>query len=284
MIVTNDVRSNICPLCKSEKILLSGRIDYRKPTQFSTTDISLKMPPELWKCENCKSWFTQNIIPEEDATRLYAMGKAGDRWSANGLRESKSEGIIRTLDIIFQKNKTVLDVGCNTGELLDFAKSQGCRTFGVELSDTSRDILMEKGHVAFHSLDEATDSYDIITAFDLVEHLYNFPSFLEACSRKLTKNGLFVILTGDISSLSAHITGSNWWYLKYPEHILFISQKYIKSFSNFQIVHLVHTYASVGYEHSFADTCKRFVMEWLKGNYQGLPSLGPDHILMVLKK
>jgi cyclopropane fatty-acyl-phospholipid synthase-like methyltransferase len=212
------------------------------------------------------------------------MGNAGDRWSANSLRESKSEEIIRTLEIIFQKDKTVLDIGCNTGELLDFAKSQGCRTFGVELSETSREVLMKKGHVPFPSIDDASGSYDIITAFDLVEHLYVFPAFLENCQRRLNKDGLIVILTGNISSLSARVTRSNWWYLKYPEHILFISKYYFEHLCGMRISCLIRTYASVGYKHSFAGMCKGFIMGWLKGNYQGLPSLGPDHVLVVFKK
>jgi SAM-dependent methyltransferase len=284
MKVNNNFRQTSCPLCFSKNIFFAGNIEYLLPVMFSTQQISLENKPELWSCKNCGSGFTQNVVPETVASTLYEKGLSTERWAADSIEKSKNKEIIDTLEDVFQRNKTVLDIGCNTGELLDFAKAKGCKTFGVELSDTSRAILKKKGHVTFTSMGEADGSYDIITAFDLVEHLYDFSKFLDYCSQRLTKDGLIVILTGDISSLSARVAGVNWWYLKYPEHIQFISQTYLKSIPGFRVEHLFHTYCSVGYKQSFVNVCKGLIFVLLTGTYQGLPSLGPDHILVVLKK
>ena len=178
----------------------------------------------------------------------------------------------------------VLDVGCNTGELLDFVKSKGCRTAGVEFSATSRSMLNSKQHQAYDSLDHVTERFDVITAFDLVEHLYDVPGFLKKCQSLLVDGGVVVILTGDKSSLSARICQSKWWYLTHPEHIVFPSRQYYVQHSGLHVEKWIPTYASKGYKKQPVAVFKGVLKRILKRNYTGLPSLGPDHVLIVLKK
>ena len=46
------------------------------------------------------------------------------------------------------KNKTVLDIGCNDGTLLNFFKNEGCNTIGIEPTDASKDT---KKHLVINS-------------------------------------------------------------------------------------------------------------------------------------
>ena len=181
----------------------------------------------------------------------------------------------------------MLDIGCNTGELLDYAKSRGCQTAGLEFSAASRGVLEEKGHRAYASFDELDELYDVITAIDFVEHLYDVPDFMARCKRQLAPDGCLVILTGDVGSLSARICGTRWWYVRIPEHIVFPSRKYYEEFSGFQVAEWISTYASVVYDKTVVRKIIRIIKIMkvlLKGNYRGLPSFYPDHILIVLRK
>jgi cyclopropane fatty-acyl-phospholipid synthase-like methyltransferase len=146
-------------------------------------------------------------------------------------------------------------------------------------------VLREKGHKPYASLEETPGGYDIITAFDLIEHLYAVPEFLKNCREKLSAKGRLVILTGNIGSFSAVMAGSHWWYAQYPEHIVFPSKKFFKENSGYGIERWILTYASKGYKFPLS-------RQWLgiqntilrRQTFSGLPSIGPDHVLAVLKK
>ena len=285
ILVKNHVRHEVCPLCLSVQIESVGMLDYVGQVRFSTCDIKLTTEPELWRCRACGSGFVQNTIDELNSQHFYSMGKAGDRWSTQSFERNKTRIVVRRLQALFRPGMRLLDVGANTGELLDFAQQAGCLTAGLEYSDTSRAALREKGHTSHASIAEVGSSYDVITAFDLVEHLYDVPGFLQSCHERLADGGRLVMLTGDIEAPSARLAAEHWWYAQYPEHIVFPSRTYLGSLPMFRIQFLHRTYASVGYQRTGLLGLAQMVRKRLQGrHFNGLPSLGPDHILAVLKK
>lgn len=286
MEIDNSFRWDSCPLCTSINICFVGGVDYRVPIMFSTLAIDLKKAPELYKCNECNSWFTQNIVREDTAFEMYCQGHSCDKWPRNiGLTEEKHRNIISRLDLYFHEGKRILDIGSNTGILLDYARTKGCNTAGVEPSLNSRNILSGKGHAAFYSIDNVTEKYDVITAFDLVEHLYDLCGFFKVAGNLLVNNGVILLLTGDIHSLSARLSKKHWWYLKAPEHIIFPSRSFLENIAGFEFVSIDETYASTGYERSLFLGVAQYIRKSLFfGRYVGLPSLGPDHMLVVLKK
>lgn len=178
----------------------------------------------------------------------------------------------------------VLDVGCNAGELLDFMLHGGCRTAGADLSLATRTVLESKAHRWFPNLVAAPlQSFDVLTAFDLIEHVYDLPGFLQECRKRLKVGGRLVLLTGDCGSMSARLTGARWWYAGYPEHIVFPSRRYLESIPGFRLVGWMPTYASLGYRFSL-NVRARAVVKWLLGRgYNGIPAMGPDHVLASLE-
>jgi SAM-dependent methyltransferase len=284
--VNNDYRWKVCPLCHSAEIIYVGNIDYRKPTMFSTNQIGLEKIPELFECNVCNSAFTQNIVQEKVAHEMYSKGSSADKWPRNaGLAKEKHANIIKRLNQYFLEGKRVLDVGCNTGILLDHARARGCVTYGIEPSSASLEVLRNKGHIAFPSMAGTSEKFDVITAFDLVEHLYDLPGFLSRTCELLADGGALIILTGDIHSLTARLSKEHWWYLKAPEHIVFPSIRYLNGVPGFKLVSVDKTYASVGYEQPYLGGLLRYVKcVLLRKFYIGLPSLGPDHVLVTLNK
>jgi SAM-dependent methyltransferase len=284
-IINNELRHDRCPCCQASDISKVGDIGYGEKVLFSSHEISLQHTPELWRCEKCKSSFTQNILPEDVATSRYAKGTAGERWSRVPIPQQKPLEVVHELTKYFQTGLRVLDIGCNTGELLDFAKSRGCITAGVEFSDSSRIELEKKGHQAYSSFAEIGNrQFDVITAFDLIEHLYDVRSLLASCRDELAENGVLIILTGNINSSSSKLCGARWWYVKYPEHIVFPSVKFISEFPGLELVRWVPTYSALGYRSTPLKMLMGLAKYMLSGRYAGLPSLGPDHALIVLRR
>ena len=281
--IANQARYERCPLCSSGRIDAVGAIPYDSPTRFSTNHVEFAAAPQLWHCHDCRSSFVQNVVPEEIAVTLYTSGVSGERWSSEPFESIKPSNQRECLEHYFRKSARVLDIGCNTGELLDFARNRGCETSGVEYSAASRRVLEKKGHRAFASLADVSGSYDVITAFDLVEHFYDIPNFFRSCKELLREGGVLVILTGDIGSLTARLCKSNWWYLKYPEHIAFPSRRYFARHTGLSLDRWLRTYASKGYRAGWRQILGQLVRGLWKRQYSGLPSIGPDHVMVVLK-
>lgn len=285
MNIDNSFSRDYCPLCHSSNIHKIGDTDYGGEVKFSTQEVNLSCRPEMWNCDQCSSRFVQNIIPEATSVSLYTDSNAGQRWSSIPFEQQKTPEVIRTMTEVLKGKGRILDIGCNTGELLDFARSHGCITSGLEYSSASRELLLSKGHSAYKNFDELSDKYDVITAFDLVEHLYDVPEFLNRCYDMLASGGKLVLLTGDIQSVSARSAGAHWWYAQYPEHIIFPSKYFFEKFSDFRLETWLPTFASVGYVlpgyRVMLSRLKRLIT---MQKYNGLPSTLPDHAMIILTK
>lgn len=96
------------------------------------------------------------------------------------------------------KDAKILDVGCGTGIAAQFIRSRGFgRVFG---SDISRTLLVAAkakrinvaltGEIAlpFHS-----SSFDVVTMFDVVEHMDGYEANLREVSRVLKPNGIVFV-------------------------------------------------------------------------------------------
>lgn len=283
--VNNNLWRESCLFCKASAIYKAGTIHYDQPVLFSSTEIKLLNVAELWRCKNCFSGFTQNAIPDDDMVKLYTHSLSSRRWVNTLFEETRRPEVVKAMELIFGLGGLVVDVGCNTGELLDFAKGLGCKTIGVELSTESKAVLFQKVHEVRASLEDIPDqSVDVITAFDLVEHLHDVVGFLSLCRRKLKAGGKLVLLTGNIGSLSLRLTGSAWWYCRYPEHIAFPSSYFLSRLSGLGLLEAIPTYSSVGYYTNWLRSILGWLMRAPLGKYRGLPSLGPDHCFYILQK
>jgi SAM-dependent methyltransferase len=237
--ITNNIRTDTCPCCKSRSIFKVGTIKYAKNTTYSSTKIVLTEIPELWRCNECQSCFTQNRVSEADSISLYSLG---DSWSSESFLNYKTQATVDLIDSLVKPNCKMLDIGCANGAMLDHAKQRGAITFGLEYSRANLDELRRKQHIAYSDWSQVDERFDIIAAFDVVEHLYNLESFLDYCFSHLSDDGVLVLMTGDINSWSAKVGNTKWWYVRYSEHILFPSLDYFATLCNFKIVTTVKTY------------------------------------------
>lgn len=288
IIVSNNLRHNFCPCCCSSDIKKIGDLPSIDPS-YSSLSIKLKYVSEMWKCNVCNSGFIQNAVQEIDSISLYQQGDFNAREKTQPFSLSKTKEVVSEFSNALQPSQKVLDIGCSTGEFLDFAKSKDCFTVGVEYSKANREVIESKGHTYFPSLDvlvegAVKEKFDLITAFDLVEHLYDLPKFLNQCYEILSFGGHLAILTGNIGCLPSRLAGSHWWYASFPEHIIFPSRKYFSSLANFKLVKCIDTFAAPKFITSKRSTIKATLKNCLRRNYNGSPSITFDHVLIFLRK
>jgi SAM-dependent methyltransferase len=110
----------------------------------------------------------------------------------------------------------VLDVGCGTGNFSQLCRGiyRGIDTNPLAVQDAGR--LRRNVHLA-RVQDEGPDSYDLVTVFQVLEHVDDPKSFLQACVKCVRPGGRIVVSTPDMDGFIGHMTNE---VLNYPPHHL----------------------------------------------------------------
>jgi len=107
--------------------------------------------------------------------------------------------------------------------------------FGVEINSAAATIAAERFKLTVWSelREIPIDSrFDAILAIDVVEHMSSPRQFIESLLQKLSTNGLLILTTGDADNPWWTRLGARWWYCYFPEHISFISTRWLQYHSN----------------------------------------------------
>jgi len=124
----------------------------------------------------------------------------------------------------------ILDMGCGFGVFLGLCDKLHFKTYGVDISKysmekakkfTAGNLLISDSHrLPFKSL-----SFNVVTMFDMIEHLKSPYEALKEANRILKLDGLLVITTPNLESLSKLIQGRRWLAYQDATH-LFLFTKY----------------------------------------------------------
>jgi len=110
------------------------------------------------------------------------------------------------------KPKKILDVGCNDGLLGQLLLDDGHEVFGVDVSETALDLARERGlkvervNLETDKLPFENKSLDVVTACEVIAHIYDTGHLFREVRRVLKKGGLFIITTPNAVSLGRRIT------------------------------------------------------------------------------
>ena len=118
----------------------------------------------------------------------------------------------------------VLDIGCGSGQFLARLIRTGCMCHGTELSaETARRAAQVPGlklHLgALEAGTYAPGAFDLITIWQVLEHLPDPDSVLGYCHRWLKPEGLLLIAVPNAGSWQAALFGGSWFHLDPPRHL-----------------------------------------------------------------
>jgi 2-polyprenyl-3-methyl-5-hydroxy-6-metoxy-1,4-benzoquinol methylase len=119
----------------------------------------------------------------------------------------------------------VLDVGCAAGFFLEVMREQGFDGWGLEVSapiarEAQRRLGEERVHIG--TLDDAPyagGEFDLVTFWDVVEHLPDPIAVLRQARSLLKPGGLLLVETQNVESRFARLMGRRWQHFKQAEHL-----------------------------------------------------------------
>lgn len=208
------VEDRTCPVCNSSK---SGFLFYKSGGAYV-------------KCNECTMVYANPVFKDDYLEEYYKTNHAvqseiveSDQEFYNNLY---SKGLQLTLNLV--NADTVLDIGCSSGGFLNIAKEQGLETFGIELNEA--EVKSAKvNHTVFNSYLSAVDAkFDIITMWDVFEHIKDGRKMLLDIKEHLTENGCLFIQIPTSDSLAAKIMQSGCNMFDGLEHVCLYTIKALR--------------------------------------------------------
>lgn len=267
-----------CPLCGKQKYsvlhkstLTKEDYDLNKLAEnLKNTLNNQRKYGQIVKCLNCNLVYTN---PQEDLKDLmegYEKVVDNEYLQTEKFRKILSK---KHLDVIlkFKTSGTMLDVGCFSGFFLELAKNAGWEGYGLEPSKWAKKISQKKGIKILGGDIEKTklkeNFFDVITLWDVIEHISNPKVALKKIHTILKKDGIVAIGTPDIESLVAKILGSKNPYI-IRMHLIYFSPKTLRRIleeEGFKVIYqgtygrtfpLSYILKLFKFKHSFFDSMK----------------------------
>ncbi len=179
-------------------------------------------------CQSCGHAQSCDQVEQQD--NAIAQGQYFDRAYKNPRIKlpwySRHKVIVSEINKLTSQRGKVLDIGCGNGQWLVAVGNEGTK-HGIEVSESAAEKARISGanifNGTFEDYDAEPESFDIITAFSLIEHLKDPRTLIQWVFKHLKPGGLFVVLTGDRQSKAAQKSGQKWPLYVTPMHLHFFS-------------------------------------------------------------
>lgn len=215
-----------CPCCGELAPELLGAL--QDASQFSGKPTAVVLRGgSLYRCVTCRLKFRFPIEKPATYDDLYDHGEASN-WTGD-IPRLDWDLIVRYLGDSGPERGNVLDFGCNTGGLLA-RLGAAYQRFGIEINQAAADTAVEQHGAQVWSSIEAVPAeqrFDVIFAVDVVEHVPDPKQLIEQLLARLAVGGRLILTTADADNSWWNRFGANWWYCFHPEHIAFVSRRWL---------------------------------------------------------
>ena len=196
-------------------------------------------PHRVVDCLSCSMRYLTPRVEAGDVPRFYG---SEDYWEKGGSQGGYSSyasmepllvrTFVRRLSRLPSpaRGARLLDVGCGPGAGLEAARSLGYEGWGLDVSESAVKIASSRhpGRVRLGTPSDrlfAQGFFDVITLFDVIEHVYDPRALAVDLAWHLAPEGRVVVATPNVKSLLARVTGRRWVSYKIPEHVAYFSPR-----------------------------------------------------------
>jgi|GEM_PF-6548513 len=210
--VTETIQINCCPVC--------GGTRFRPMRKGTYKD----MEATYGRCPTCGLTYWKPFPADTVLASYYSTHFS----LPSGQPQKAQYKMTLAIDFLSRyKYKTLLEVGCGQGHALVIAKQQGFDVTGIEID--TRSVKQAAKLYGMHLLvgspqdvDALTPDrrYDVICAFDVLEHLNQPNEALDKMISVLEPKGALVLTTHNMRSIFSRLFGEQWRpMISYPGHL-----------------------------------------------------------------
>jgi SAM-dependent methyltransferase len=196
----------------------------------------------LVKCENCGLIY-QNPRPSLEEMSLsyptnYDSYVSESKLSKNSwlMNKAINYGLNKRSSFVtnHKSSGSLLDIGCSTGLFLNnMQQNSSWELKGVEINSHAAKLARDlfELDVFTGTLEEASfpdDYFDVVTLWDVLEHLHNPSASLHEIHRILKPDGILVFRVPNGKSWNAKFFGQYWAGLDAPRHLYVFEQFTLK--------------------------------------------------------
>jgi SAM-dependent methyltransferase len=219
-----------CPVCQGSQcfVFIDGVDEDLTLASVGSSRTKLSHG-RILRCKDCSFAFRQFRPNDEELEQLYrdADAKAYESEAANRARAAVS------LNRIVVRRRpdagSILDIGCASGLFLKSMADRGWTSWGVEPSAVqfalAKEALNGRAVLQNTTLEgaELPGAFDVITAWDVVEHVTDPTSFLSRCAALLKPDGFLFLTVPDMDSWQARVLKHRWPMLL-AEHLNYFNR------------------------------------------------------------
>jgi len=219
----NGTAAATCLLCKGRISLLhrfgERSVCYCPSCEFGQLD-PLPTEDELRRLYGSREYF-------EGSDRVGYAGYAQDAPQFARTFRHKVRDLLACTPV-----RDLLEIGCGPGYFLAAAEEAGiANAVGIDLNPAAIEAARAAGHraeVGAIEQVEADRKYDAIVMFDVLEHITAPVPFLTSVRGHTREGGVLYLMTPNIRSLLARVSGRRWVSFKIPEHVAYYSPRSIR--------------------------------------------------------
>lgn len=217
------IKKALCPVCGSKNSFIVYRVE-------SHHRRDIRPAVSIARCRKCGVTFLAETDHsfQEDLYSYYASfyGKSIENLTSP-LTLASYDRVLKKLSAL-TNIKSILDVGCGKGEFVWAALNYGYSIQGIELSQEAVSLAcsfdLPVQHQSLFSPELDSSSCNVITMFEVIEHVENPVAMIQRATDLLAPGGILYLTTPNYFSFDRLLLGSKW-NVFHPEHIIYFSTK-----------------------------------------------------------
>jgi len=190
--------------------------------------------PPIVQCRHCGLVYANPRWPSDVVLDAYTAVEDETYVEERAGREMTFRHHLRRMERVVGPpgGRALLDVGAYIGVFVEVAAAAGWRAQGVEPSAWAAAEAQRRGLPVYNgTLDSAelpAGSFDVITLWDVIEHLADPAGELERARHLLRPGGWLVVHTMDIRAPMARLMGRRWPWLM-DMHLYYFSRQTLRA-------------------------------------------------------
>jgi 2-polyprenyl-3-methyl-5-hydroxy-6-metoxy-1,4-benzoquinol methylase len=232
LLPSEDIPCNLCGSRDARLIYPSTLTDLTPHAEdFRCTSAAYGIHPPIVKCRVCELVYANPRWDSSVVNESYSVVEDPtyvEEREGRVLTFSRNLKPFESLVAPNSNTRRLLDVGCHIGVMVELAQARGWEAWGVEPSTWAAAQARARGlRVITGILADANvprDYFDVVTMWDVIEHLTDPAAEIRNVHRVLKPGGIFAIHTIDIESAFARAMGRRWPWLM-EMHLYYFSPR-----------------------------------------------------------